>query len=55
MPLTDTHGEHAVMDHQHGDHYDEHESKAEHTPDAHAHGTDCGHEAVNHDDHYDEH
>ncbi|WP_314451021.1 zinc transporter permease [uncultured Microbacterium sp.] len=37
----------------HGDHYDEHESVAEHTVADHAHASDCGHEAVPHDDHVD--
>lgn len=30
-----------------------HENQAEHTKEDHAHGQDCGHEAVQHDDHVD--
>jgi hypothetical protein len=37
----------------HGDHYDEHESVAEHTATEHTHGPDCGHEAAQHEDHTD--
>lgn len=38
---------------QHGDHYDEHESRAEHGIEEHEHAADCGHDAVPHDDHVD--
>ena len=31
----------------------DHGNQAEHTKEEHAHGQDCGHEAVQHDDHVD--
>ncbi|TFD64813.1 zinc transporter permease [Cryobacterium sp. Hh38] len=51
MPLTDTHAEHAVADHQHGDNCGHQAiSHDDHTD--YVHGT---HHHALHSDHYDEH
>ena len=50
-PVDYLHGTHRHA--QHDDHYDEHESLAEHSLAEHQHGTGCGHESVEHGDHVD--